>query len=544
MIFNPKKIARQDILSLVPYQGRPEKKGPEDQLICLDFNESPFAGVDINRYPGAKVRTLNARLSELYKVDQDQLLISLGSDEGINTIIRAFCEAKEDSILICPPTFAMYEISATIQGATTLSVPVGKSLVVDFSAIQTALKTSPKTKVVFLCSPQNPTGSTLPFDKITSLAQNNQNSLIVVDEAYQEFSLEPSLINAIQKYPNIVVLRTLSKAWGLAGARIGVILGNNEVISILKKIMPPYGIPSVSADAALESLTPAGISRVQREISLTVSERNRLAIALKKHPEVKKIYPSQSNFLLIKVKDADAFEKHLFERRIIVRNLNQSLEGCLRISAGTVAENNLLLAALDLKTPLIPQRTGEVERTSKETSIFASVNLDQAHPIDISTGIGFFDHMLEQLSKHSMISITLKCQGDLKIDAHHTVEDCMITLGEAFRAALGDKRGIGRYGFSVPMDETRADVLIDLSGRGVSKFFCQFEGAMLGELPTEMISHAISSFAESLKAAIHVDVAGDNDHHKAEGIFKGLAKALKLATKVEGNDLPSTKGML
>ena len=152
--------------------------------------------------------------------------------------------------------------------------------------------------------------------------------------------------------------------------------------------------------------------------------------------------------------------------------------------------------------------------------------------------------MLEQLSKHSMISITLKCQGDLKIDAHHTVEDCMITLGEAFRAALGDKRGIGRYGFSVPMDETRADVLIDLSGRGVSKFFCQFEGAMLGELPTEMISHAISSFAESLKAAIHVDVAGDNDHHKAEGIFKGLAKALKLATNVEGNDLPSTKGML
>ena len=120
----------------------------------------------------------------------------------------------------------------------------------------------------------------------------------------------------------------------------------------------------------------------------------------------------------------------------------------------------------------------------------------------------------------------------------------MITLGEAFRAALGDKRGIGRYGFSVPMDETRADVLIDLSGRGVSKFFCQFEGAMLGELPTEMISHAISSFAESLKAAIHVDVTGDNDHHKAEGIFKGLAKALKLATNVEGNDLPSTKGML
>ena len=199
MIFNPTKIARQDILSLFPYQGRSEEKGPEDSLICLDFNESPFAGVDINRYPGSSIRTLNARLSELYKVEQNQLLISLGSDDGINTIIRAFCEAKEDSILICPPTFAMYEISATIQGATTLSVPIGKNLIVDFNAIQTALNTSPKTKVVFLCSPQNPTGSALPFDKITSLAQKNQNSLIVVDEAYQEFSLEPSLINAVEK---------------------------------------------------------------------------------------------------------------------------------------------------------------------------------------------------------------------------------------------------------------------------------------------------------------------------------------------------------
>ena len=544
MTFDPTKIARQDILSLVPYQGRPEGKGPEDSLICLDFNESPFAGVDINRYPGSSIRILYTRLSELYKVKQDQLLISLGSDEGINTIIRAFCEAKEDSILICPPTFAMYEISATIQGARTLSVPVGENLIVDFNAIQKTLNNSPKTKVVFLCSPQNPTGSALPFNKITSLAQNNQNRLVVIDEAYQEFSKEPSLISAVEKYPNIVVLRTLSKAWGLAGGRIGVILGNNEVISILKKIVLPYGIPSVSADVALKRLTPAGISRVQKEIASTVSERKRLAKVLKKHPEVEKIYPSQSNFLLIKVKDANALEKHLLANRIIVRNFNHSIEGCLRISAGTVVENNLLLSALNLEPVVTPERKGEVERTSNETSIFASVNLDKAYPMDISTGIGFFDHMLAQLSKHSEIAIVLKCQGDLEIDPHHTVEDCMITLGQAFRTALGDKCGIGRYGFSVPMDETRADVLIDLSGRGLSRFSCKFEGEMLGELPTEMISHAVASFAESLRAAIHVDVVGDNDHHKAEGIFKGLAKSLKLATKVEGDVLPSTKGML
>lgn len=544
MTFDPRKIARQNILSLFPYGGRPEGKGPSDALICLEQNESPFAGDGINRYPGPSVKRLQIRLSELYNVEQNQILITLGSDDGINTIISAFCEAKESSILICPPTFAMYEISATIQGANTLSVPVDEALMVDFDAVQKTLSKFRETKVVFLCSPQNPAGSALSYEKITTLAQNNQDSLIVIDEAYQEFSKEPSLIAAIHDNPNIVVLRTMSKAWGQAGARIGTIIGNKDVISILKKITPPYGIPSLSADAVLSTLTPAGIARIKQEIALTLSERCRMELALDEHPEVTKIYPSQANFLLIECKNADAFEKQLWENRIVVRNLTKSLKNCIRISVGTIEENNIVLSTLGLRPPTKAVRVGKAERTSKETSIYASVNLDQAAPIDISTGIGFFDHMLEQLAKHSGISVTLKCQGDLNIDAHHTVEDCMITLGQAFKGALGNKRGIGRYGFSVPMDETRADILLDLSGRGISKFSCQFDGEMLGELPTEMISHAIASFAESLKAAIHVDVKGDNDHHKAESIFKGLAKALKMAIKIDGNDLPSTKGIL
>ncbi|MGY8985211.1 MAG: histidinol-phosphate transaminase [Sphingomonadales bacterium] len=543
MTFDPKKIARQDILSLTPYSGRPEGKSPADE-ICLDYNESPFAGNNSNRYPGPNLKTLYSRLAELYAVDQDQLLITLGSDEGINTIIRAFCEAKEDNILICPPTFSMYETYAIIQGATTLSVVLDDNLMVDFDGLQKTLAKSPKTKIVFLCSPQNPAGSALPFERITNLSETNQNILFVIDEAYQEFSEEPSLILAIKENPNIVVLRTMSKAWGNAGARIGIILGHKDVISILQKIVPPYGIPSQSIDAVLETLTPAGINRVKKEIIITISERERLEGALNKHPEVIKIYPSQTNFLLIEFKDAVAIEKQLYENRIIVRNFTKSMKGCIRISVGTVGENSILLSALGLESPLPAERIGVAERTSKETSIFTLVNLDQSRPIDISTGIKFFDHMLEQLAKHSGISVTLKCQGDLGVDAHHTVEDCMITLGQAFKTALGDKRGIGRYGFSLPMDETRADVLIDLSGRGISKFSCKFKGQMLGELPTEMISHAIASFAESMKAAIHVDIVGDNDHHKAEGIFKGLARALKMATKVEGTDLPSTKGML
>jgi imidazoleglycerol-phosphate dehydratase/histidinol-phosphatase len=189
-------------------------------------------------------------------------------------------------------------------------------------------------------------------------------------------------------------------------------------------------------------------------------------------------------------------------------------------------------------------RHARVQRRTKETNIEAVVNLDATAPIQIATGIGFFDHMLEQLAKHGGFSLQLTCQGDLQIDEHHTVEDCALALGEALRRALGSKVGIARYGFLLPMDEAQAQVAIDLSGRAFAQFTGRFTREAVGGLPTELIPHFFRSLAESLAAAIHVSVTGDNAHHMIEGCFKAVGRALRQAVRRESEELPSTKGML
>ncbi|HTY48287.1 MAG TPA: bifunctional histidinol-phosphatase/imidazoleglycerol-phosphate dehydratase HisB [Steroidobacteraceae bacterium] len=189
-------------------------------------------------------------------------------------------------------------------------------------------------------------------------------------------------------------------------------------------------------------------------------------------------------------------------------------------------------------------RRARVERNTRETRIAVSVDLDAPHPTAIATGLAFFDHMLEQLSRHGGFALTLSCQGDLDIDEHHTVEDCALALGEALRRALGDKRGIARYGFLLPMDEARVQVAIDLSGRAYAVWEGRFAREQVGQLPTELVPHFFRSLADSLGAAIHVCVTGENTHHMIEACFKGVGRALRQALRREGDDLPSTKGVL
>jgi imidazoleglycerol-phosphate dehydratase / histidinol-phosphatase len=189
-------------------------------------------------------------------------------------------------------------------------------------------------------------------------------------------------------------------------------------------------------------------------------------------------------------------------------------------------------------------RTAHVRRKTRETDIEVTLDLDAPAPIQISTGIGFFDHMLEQLAKHGGFSLQLTCRGDLQIDEHHTVEDCALALGEAMRRALGDKAGIGRYGFLLPMDEALAQVAIDLSGRAYAQFSGKFTRESVGGLPTELVPHFFRSLGDSLGAAINISVTGENTHHMIEGCFKSVGRALRLALRREGEDLPSTKGVL
>ncbi len=189
-------------------------------------------------------------------------------------------------------------------------------------------------------------------------------------------------------------------------------------------------------------------------------------------------------------------------------------------------------------------RTAHVVRKTKETDIVVDINLDRESPIHITTGLGFFDHMIEQIARHGGFALDLTCKGDLEIDEHHTVEDCALALGTALRQALGDKRGIGRFGFLLPMDETQAQIAIDLSGRAYFVFEGKFNREQVGQLPTELVPHFFRSLADSLGAAIHIKVTGENSHHMVEACFKGVGRALRQAVRIEGTELPSSKGVL
>ncbi|WP_141733152.1 bifunctional histidinol-phosphatase/imidazoleglycerol-phosphate dehydratase HisB [Oligoflexus tunisiensis] len=193
---------------------------------------------------------------------------------------------------------------------------------------------------------------------------------------------------------------------------------------------------------------------------------------------------------------------------------------------------------------LLADRKANVQRATKETKIQVAVNLDQAQPVTVKTGVGFFDHMLDQIARHAGISLQITCEGDLVIDDHHSIEDIGLALGQALKQALGDKRGIQRYGFALPMDEAEAQVLLDLGGRPYSVFEADFQREKIGELSTEMIPHFFRSLAETLGANLHIRARGQNDHHIAEGIFKAFARSLREAVKKSGTDLPSTKGLL
>ncbi|MGZ8337823.1 MAG: imidazoleglycerol-phosphate dehydratase HisB, partial [Allosphingosinicella sp.] len=252
------------------------------------------------------------------------------------------------------------------------------------------------------------------------------------------------------------------------------------------------------------------------------------------------------NFLFLEVGDPRALAATLQRAGIRVRFRANAAPGGVRVSIGTDRENGALLAALGLAADAADGRRAELVRETKETQIAVAVDLDRAEPRKIDTGLAFFDHMLDQVAAHGGFSLLLECKGDLEVDAHHSLEDCAIAFGQALSQALADRRGIGRFGFSLPMDEAEAHVLIDLSGRPYSRFEGEFASSHIGAYPTQMTGHIFRSFADSLGAAIHVRVEGENDHHKTEACFKAFGRALRQAVARDGNReaVPSTKGVL
>jgi len=471
-------------------------------------------------------------------------MVGRGADEAIEVLLRTFCDDGQDNILICSPTFGYYKTCAQIQGTGIVDVPLTKDYQWDTAAILETAKTTKNLKAIFLCTPNNPTGTVITDDLIEQLCELCPNTLIVIDEAYEEFSSRPSYIAKINEFQNLVILRTLSKAYSLAGVRGGVVIADPRVIDLMLKVLPPYPIARPVEEAILSALSPAAMSTHAARLDEWLSERERMFRELQNSPFIVKVWPSEANFLLIDVKDEKALMTELGKRQVKIRDY-RSTTGHMRISIGSPEENTIALqafgVAIDEKRP---DRVGEVHRTTKETDISVRVNLDDASTIKTDTGIGFYDHMLESLAKHGNFGLVLTCKGDLEIDAHHTVEDCALALGTALKQALGDKAGIGRFGFVMPMDETQARVAIDLSGRPAMTFKGEFPTDHVGEFPAEMCPHVFESLAQTLGAAIQIDVEGENIHHMIEASFKGVARALRPAFARSGTDIASTKGVI
>ncbi len=331
--FDLQKIVRPNIWALQPYSSaRDEFTGSEG--IFLDANENPFG--DNNRYPDPHQAKVKEGLSRLKGVSPDNIFIGNGSDEVIDLVYRIFCEPAKDSAIICPPTYGMYEVSANINNVNIVKVPLTGNFQLNIDEI-----IKQKTKAVFVCSPNNPTGNILEGIE-TLLAQTDK--LVVVDEAYIDFSDEESLISKIDKYPNLLVMQTFSKAWGLAGARVGLAFANKNIISLMNKTKPPYNVSTLNQVAAINALSD--INKYKSEIEILLQQREYLKESLAELNIVKRIFPTDANFILIEVEDATMIYNLLVNKKIITRNRTSQVKNCIRISVGTPEENKELIDEL------------------------------------------------------------------------------------------------------------------------------------------------------------------------------------------------------
>lgn len=344
-MFDLNNLLRENIKKLTPYSSaRDEFKG--EASVYLDANENSLGSPLTrwyNRYPDPLQWKVKEKLSAIKGVRPENIFLGNGSDECIDILYRAFCDPGRDNIIICPPTYGMYEVSANINDVEIRKVPLTPAYQLNLEGIEDAV--DEHTKIIWLCSPNNPTGNSLNREDV-ELVLNNFAGLVVVDEAYINFSRHRSFVQELEEYPNLVVLQTLSKAWGLAGLRLGMTFAGESIINIYNKVKPPYNISEATQELVLKALEEVGM--VNDMIRILVDQRNQLSKALSQVEMVQKIHPSDANFLLVQMPDANKVYNFLLEKGIVVRDRSKVTlcEGCLRITVGTEAENNKLISAL------------------------------------------------------------------------------------------------------------------------------------------------------------------------------------------------------
>ncbi len=344
MNFNLNNIIRENVKAMKPYSSaRDEYVSDGSKMIFLDANENPYEN-GVNRYPDPLQRSLKEFIADQKKVSTSQILLGNGSDEVLDLLFRAFCQPKEDNIITLPPSYGMYTVLANLNEIEERKVLLTDSFQPNVNEILKAADAN--SKMLFLCSPNNPTGNAFDVDKVIQLLENF-SGLVVVDEAYIDFAEGESLIQYLPQYPNLIITQTLSKAYGLAGIRLGLCFASEAIITVLNKIKPPYNVNELTQLKALERVK--NIEAVQTEIEDILRERKTLIKALENISFVKHIYPTDANFVLAKVDDATARYNQLLEKGIVIRNrTTQPLcENTLRFTVGTKEENRLLIEALN-----------------------------------------------------------------------------------------------------------------------------------------------------------------------------------------------------
>ena len=491
---------------------------------------SPFpslnaSGAGLENLPPS-LEPLRERMAAFYGVEPHQLIVTRGASHGLEILMRRL-RTHGHEFVWAPGGDAYLEDLCGVYNLEVRTPPAKGAL--------------PKGGGFYrIDNPRLPDGEAWDLVAARTLAVDIFPSILVIDESYCDVAQDRSLVGLATSEPNVVVLKSLSYLFGMAGARVGALIANTKTLQSLLKFCEPHPLPTPSIRAAEAALSPSRALNVQSRIDLIRDEQARLRPALDASTVLDGYALNAGPFAWLKPKDLTGLQLALKRLGVDVR----PCESGLLLPIGEVAANNRLLKALGVAPPAKAPRTGEVLRDTKETRISAIVNLDVAKPVHVHTGVGFFDHMLDQVATHGGFSLQLACEGDLHIDAHHTVEDCMLAFGQALKIALGDRVGMARFGFVLPMDETEARVSIDLGGRPFCVFNGEFTSTHIGDYQTEMTAHAFRSLSETLGASIHVDVQGGNDHHKTEACFKALGRALRQATRIEGDALPSTKGML
>ena len=490
------------------------------EIIRFDQNVPPLPGVPqvplgesfarLNEYPDGTYRDLCEAAASYAGVGPDQIVPGAGVDGLIALAARTFLGPGRRAF-VEQPAYPVYAVATAIEGATLTDDPAGADL-------------------VWVCNPNNPTGGLVEPEEIAALARSLPEATVVVDEAYFEYGGK-TVAPLVAGTPNLVALRTLSKAFGLAALRVGYAIAAPEVAHELNRRRDPAPVSAPSARIAAAALRDP-----QLDVEETIAERERMRGALLGTGF--DCPPSAGNFVVVRGSDrADELEA----QGLVVRRQPEAF----RITVRLPAENDRILAALGAASKPAAARSALVLRTTGETALRIALDLDGRGRARVGTGVGFLDHLLTLFAFHGGLDLDLLAGGDLEVDEHHTVEDVLAALGDAVSGALDGRVGVARYGSAtVPMDEARATAAVDLVRRPHAEVAIAFRGDRVGGLAVTLLPHALERFAIQAGLTLHVDAAGEDDHHVAEAAFKALGRALRVACSIEGAAVGSTKGAL